>query len=74
MLTKNIVIEAQTRQLNSPKNSEEIRARLRPYEKHTSTMCLNCGYDGLMGVMSTVSPLGMQFIWQHPFVRLTTFI
>ncbi len=35
---------------------ESIRAELRRYDKHISLICLECGYNGLMGVVKTTVP------------------
>lgn len=45
----------------APGNSDEIRANLRPYSKHISRMCLDCGYEGLMGVTDTRVPWYLTF-------------
>ena len=34
----------------------KILERLRVYEKHEKCMCLECGYDGLMGIMGEETP------------------
>lgn len=49
----------------------EILENLRPYKQHINRLCLECGYNGMMGVVKVKRPWYTSFWF---FILLTVFI